>query len=151
LTCSVIVDDRDIYYSPATSLITPILTRAEARLDISYNDFLTRVDFASLGFVGSHLRVNGNAMLTRVDFASLSYVGGYLTIFQNSALTFASLPRLSQVQDVIYFCSNAPTFVIPNPDSGTAAPGLTSVQHKGTSSCFFQNGSETCDNLVTCP
>ncbi len=118
-----------IISTTATSLVNPVLTRAEGYLWISDND-----------------------MLTRVDFASLSYVGGELRILYNSALTFASLPRLSQVQREIIFCRNAPTFVIPNPDSGTAAPpGLTSVQHKGTANCFLQNGSASCITAVTCP
>jgi hypothetical protein len=128
LSCMVVVGDRGIFQSSATNLTNPVLTRAEGYLDI-----------------------NTNNMLTRIDFASLSYVGGFLQIAGNSALTFASLPRLSQVQQQIYICQNAPSFVIPNFASGTAAPpGLTSVRFKGQFMCFLQQVSETC-NLVNCP
>jgi hypothetical protein len=97
------------------------------------------------------LEIFDNNMLTRVDFADLTYVGGFLQMRDNPALTFASLPRLSQVQAQIWFCHNAPSFVIPNPASGTAAPpGLTSVSHKGQASCRLQQGSGACAT-VTCP
>jgi hypothetical protein len=128
LNCSVVVGDRYIYQSSATSLVNPMLTRAGGYLDIQQNN-----------------------MLTRVDFASLSFVGGYLLIRFNAALMFASLPRLSQVQDQIYFCQNAPSFVIPNPASGTAAPpGLTSVSSKGQAVCNLQQGSAACATVI-CP
>jgi hypothetical protein len=126
--CSVIVGNRYIFSSSATSLVNPALTRA-------------------VGF----LNINSNSLLTRVDFASLSYVGGYLYIYENPALTFASLPRLSRVQSRIYFCLNAPSFRIPNVASGTAAPpGLTSVMYTGQAECYLQQGSGACAT-VTCP
>jgi hypothetical protein len=130
LSCSVIVGGRVIAGSSATSLVNPVLTRAEGFLDIF-----------------------GNNMLTRIDFPYMSSVRDYLNIRSNSALTLASLPRLSQVPYSINICANAPSFVIPNPASGTAAPpGLTSVVYKGstTSFCYFQNGSTACAQS-TCP
>ncbi len=128
LICPVIVANRDILDSAATDLTNPVLTRADG-----------------------YLTIESNYVLTRFDFASLSYVGEYLGILRNTALTFASLPRLSQVQGAIYMCDNAPSFVIPNHASGTAAPpGLTSVLYKGTDNCFFQEGSVTCHD-VACP
>jgi hypothetical protein len=129
MSCSVILENRYISGSSATSLVNPVLTRAE-------------------GF----LSINNNNMLTRIDFATLSYVGGNLQIYNIPTLTFASLSRLSQVLGQITICQNAPSFIIPNPASGTAAPpGLTSVLYKGNaSSCYFQQGSGGCA-LVTCP
>jgi hypothetical protein len=128
LSCSIIVGDRVIRASTATNLTNPVLTRAEG-----------------------YLVVYTNNMLTRVDFASLSYVGGALDINSNPTLTFGSLPRLSQVRGTFGICQNAPSFVIPNPASGTAAPpGLTSVTRKGQPNCYFQNGSATCA-IGTCP
>ncbi len=129
LSCSVVVGDRAIRFSTATSLTNAVMTRAEVSLWISDND-----------------------MLTRIDFASLTYVGGYLEIAANPTLTLVSLPRLSQVQREIRFCLNAPSFVIPNVASGTAAPpGLTSVQYKGQAECYLQQGSGACYGGETCP
>ncbi len=150
LICPVIVGDRRIQSSLATSLFNPVLTRAEGYLYIRSNNVLARVDFASLSYVGS-LHIQTNNVLTRVEFASLTYIGDYLDITDNNALTFASLPRLSQVQREIGFCLNAPLFVIPNPASGTAAPpGLTSVQLKGQVACRLQPSSLGC-SFRTCP
>jgi hypothetical protein len=131
LICPVITGDRGIYVSTATSLVNPALTRAEGKLDISYN-----------------------TMLARIDFASLSFVGGLLGIIDNPALTLASLPRLSQVQGRIFICQNAHSFVIPNPMDGTAAaPGLTSVEYKDstTDMCLLSQGPGACGPPVTCP
>ncbi len=151
LICPVIVGDRAIRESSATNLTNPVLTRAEGYLNMESNVMLIRVEFASLTFVGGPLEIQRNNMLTRVDFTSLTYVGGYLYVAGSPALTFASLPRLSRVQSWIAFCQNAPSFVIPNPASGTAAPpGLTSVTYKGQLACSLQNGSGVCA-AVTCP
>ena len=129
LICSIIVGDRFISMSSATSLVNPVLTRAEGLLDIQSNN-----------------------VLTRIDFASMSYVREYLYVGSNPALTFASMPRLSQVQGHIRICKNAPSFVIPNVASGTAAPpGLMSVQFKGQASCIISNGSTSPCPSVTCP
>jgi hypothetical protein len=130
LSCSVILGDRFIIESSVTSLTNPALTRAVGWLDIQ-----------------------GNNDLTRIDFASLSYVGGYLNIANLRALTLASLPLLSQVQSYINFCQNNNAFLIPSPASGTAAwPGLTSVIYKGQPNCFLQHGSNSCGfSRVTCP
>jgi hypothetical protein len=128
LICPVIVGNRIIQASTATNLANPVLTRAEG-----------------------YLRIRNNNRLTRIDFASLSYIGNYLIIQGNPTLTFATLPRLSQVQNEIFFCENAPSFIIPNAASGTAAPpGLTSVQLKGQFLCQLRDGSAICIT-VTCP
>jgi hypothetical protein len=129
LSCSLIVGDRYITGSSATSLINPVLTRS----------------------VGS-LNIYINSVLTRVEFASLSYFGGFLSINDNHALTLVSLPRLSQVQREIHFCQNGPTFLIPSPAFGTAAPpGLTSMEFTATRNCYFQQGSGACSPYDICP
>ncbi len=128
LSCSVIAGGRSIEGSSASSLVNPVLTRAEG-----------------------WLYIQDNKVLNRIDFAALTYVGGLLAIQFNPALTFASLPRVSQVQEQIYFCQNAPNFRIPNAASGTAAPpGLTSVLFKDQAECNLQQGSASCAT-VTCP
>jgi hypothetical protein len=128
LHCSRISGGREISSSTAISLVNPVQTRAD-------------------GF----LYIRSNNILNRIDFASLSFVGDALDITKNPALTLVSLPRLSQVQGVIYLCQNAPSFVLPNVASGTAAPpGLTSVSSKGFANCCLQQGS-TAFVLVTCP
>jgi hypothetical protein len=132
LLCPVIIGNRFISQSSATSLVNPVLTRAA-------------------GF----LNINSNTMLTRVDFEALTFIGGFLAMQTNRFLTFAFLPRLSQVEERILFCENAHSFVIPNAASGTAAPpGLTSVQHKGQTccpNCRLQQGSGVCGAFVICP
>jgi hypothetical protein len=150
LICPVIVGNRRIVQSSATSLVNPVLTRAEGFLRIQDNSMLTRVDFPSLSIVRGYLSISSQ-ILARVDLAALTYIGADFYIHGNPSLTFASLPRLSQVQGAMAFCQNAPSFVIPNAASGTAAaPGLTSVGFKGTGNCQLQNGSGACV-LVTCP
>ncbi len=153
LICPVIVGNRRITESSsATSLTNPVLTRAEGYFNIQRNGMLTSINFASLTHVGGFLQITGNSMLTRFDFASLSYIGSYLYIANNPALTFANLPSLSQVQANILFCRSAPSFIIPNPVSGTVAPpGLTSVLWKGQLRCRLQNGTGACNGADTCP
>jgi hypothetical protein len=154
LICPAIAGDRHMYDSSITSLVNSALTRAEGDLSIFNNDMLSRIDFPSLSYVGGYISTSQNAVLTRVDLASLSYIGTYLVMQINPVLALASLPRLSHVQRDIVICLNGPSFVLPNPASGTAAlPGLTSVQLKGQSRCYLQNGTGNCDapNQVACP
>jgi hypothetical protein len=152
LSCSVIAGDRDIQSSSATSLTNSALKRAEGNIYIYNNNMLTNVDFSSLSSVSGYLYIQVNEILTCIHLASLSYVSGLLAIAANPALTFASLPRLSHVQLQILFCQNAPSFIIPNQASGTAAlPGLTSEYYKGQDLCYLKQGSDSCGDYDTCP
>jgi hypothetical protein len=158
------IDILRLYASSVTSLVNSVLTRVEKYVYFQYNSFtrvdlaslsyvgedisvlsneLPRVDFASLSYVGGFFFVSGNFLLTRVEFASLTYIGGYLRIDRNPALTFASFSSLSQVQDILYFCQNNADFLYPQ--------GITSVTV--SDDCILQNGSESCSGapFVLCP
>ena len=142
LSCSVIVGNRDIIESAATSLVNPVLTRAVGDLTLIRNAELTRVDFASLSHIVGTLDLFFHNKLTRVDLPSLTFVGVNLKADSNRLLALFSVPQLTQVQQRIQFCANANTFVIP--------PGLTSVTLKGLGLCNLQQGSGFCE-FVACP
>jgi hypothetical protein len=175
----VIVGHRTVASSSPSSIVNPILTRAEGGFLIRASHFLLRLEFDALTYVGGDfeferlhqlprlrlpvlsfvidgLAVFDNPVLSSVQFPSLTFLGTRLAFQFNDALTYVSVPMLSQVLHGIYFCSNAPSFVIPNPAMGTAAsPGLNSQAEdvKGQRACILQAGNGTCDidPLDICP
>jgi hypothetical protein len=130
LSCSTVLGSRTVFQSSVTMINNPVLTRA-----------------------AGYFEFDVNRSLLRLDFASLSFIGDFFGITRCYLLTFASFPKLSRVQGELYFCDNHPTFLIPSAALGTAAPpGLSSVS-SGSASCWFQNGTGTCNNnpMDICP
>jgi hypothetical protein len=80
-------------------------------------------------------------MLTRIDFASLNYVGGTFKIKLNPALTFASVPSLSQVGDEFEFCENNPAFLYPQGLRSISYGDGFSYR------CVLKNGAGSCGDI----